>query len=114
MFTASNGKIISYPTLDKLIKFNLLFSCCLAHPTIVFRVATIGNMLVYNTKNQTCKAFEDYELWLRMIHSQTPPTFANIGSVLLYLRKHSSNTSTGVPVEAEVPMKVAYLSEYYI
>ena len=51
MFTASNGKIISYPTLDKLIKFNLLFSCCLAHPTIVFRVATIGNMLAYNTKN---------------------------------------------------------------
>ena len=43
MFTPSTGKIISYPTLDKLIKFNLLFSCCLAHPSIMFRVSSIGS-----------------------------------------------------------------------
>ena len=113
MFTAANGKIISYPTLDKLIKFNMLFSCCLAHPTIMFRVSSIGKQIQYNTKTQN-KTFEDYELWLRMIHSQNPPTFANIGSVLLYLRKHSSNVSTGNAIEAEIPMKVSYLSEFYI
>ena len=113
MFTATNGKIISYPTLDKLIKFNLLFSCCIAHPSIMFRVSTQPS-LRYNTKDQTFKAFEDYELWLRLTHQQNPPIFANIGSVLLYHRKHSSNASTGVPVEAEVPMKVQYLQEFYI
>ena len=48
MFTATTGKIIGYPTLDKLIKFNLLFSCCLAHPTVMFRVATQSS-LKYNT-----------------------------------------------------------------
>ena len=113
MLTASTGKIISYPTLDKLIKFNLLFSCCLAHPTVMFRAAT-QTSLNYNTTNQTFKAFEDYELWLRLTHQKDAPTFANIGSVLLYHRKHSTNASSGIPVEAEVPMKVQYLSEFYI
>ena len=50
MLSASTGKIMSYPTLDKLIKFNLLFSCCLAHPTVMFRAATLTS-LSYNTTN---------------------------------------------------------------
>ena len=115
MFTASNGKIHHYPTLDKLIKFNLLFYNCMAHPTVMFRVAKIADMIEYNVKNPNARAFEDYELWLRMIHAQNPPKFANIGSVLLYLRKHSSNNSIGgIPIEPEIPMKVAYLTDFYI
>jgi hypothetical protein len=56
---------------------------------------------------------EDYELWLRLIYASSPPTFANIGTVLLCLRKHNANKSSGVPLGAEVPLKAKYLS-YHI
>jgi hypothetical protein len=36
------GKILSMPTLDQLIKFNMLFYCCLQHPTLMFRAKSIG------------------------------------------------------------------------
>lgn len=46
---ATNCKVMSYPTLDQLIKFNMLFHCCIAHPSAMFRVASLGNKIVYNT-----------------------------------------------------------------
>ena len=46
--STSNQKIISYPNLDSLIKFNMLFSCCVAHPTLMFRVKTIGSDIKYD------------------------------------------------------------------
>lgn len=110
----TSSKIISYPTLDKLIKFNMLFHCCLAHPSLMFRVSSLGGRIMYNTENPDVKAFEDYELWLRLIHCQNPPKFANIGTVLLLLRKHGANTSTGISVENEIPMKVNILTSYYV
>ena len=107
-------KVMGYPTLDKLIKFNMLFHCCLAHPTVMFRVSSLGNKIVYNTEDPDVRAFEDYELWLRLIHSQNPPKFANIGTVLLLHRKHGANTSKAIPIESEIPMKVNILTNYYI
>ena len=80
----------------------------------MFRVATLGNKIVYNTEDPDVRAFEDYELWLRLIHSQNPPKFANIGTILLLLRKHGTNTSKGLPVESEIPMKVNILTNYYV
>ena len=80
----------------------------------MFRVSSLGNKIVYNTEDPDVRAFEDYELWLRLIHSQSPPKFANIGIILLLLRKHGGNTSTGVPVESEIPMKVNILVNYYV
>jgi hypothetical protein len=112
--TLTQSKVIGYPTLDKLIKFNMLFYCCLAHPSVMFRVSSLNNRIVYNTEDPDVRAFEDYELWMRLIHSQSPPKFANIGSVLLLLRKHSSNKSAGVSIEQEIPMKVNILTNYYI
>lgn len=47
---------------------------------------------------------EDYELWLRICQT-TKLKFANIGQVLVCLRKHMDNQSTGVPIEAEIPLK---------
>ena len=119
LFTDANRssatcKIIGYPTMDRLIKFNMLFSCCLAHPSVMFRVATLADKIVYNTEDADVQAFEDYELWLRLIHSQSPPKFANIGTILLFLRKHGANTSTAVPIESEIPMKLNILCNYYI
>ena len=112
--SATTCKVIGYPTLDSLIKFNMLFYCCIAHPSVMFRVSSLGNKIVYNTEDPDVRAFEDYELWLRLIHSQSPPKFANIGIILLLLRKHGANTSTGVPVESEIPMNVNILINYYV
>jgi hypothetical protein len=35
----SEPKIISMPTNDSLIRLNLLFYCCLGHPTIMFKAS---------------------------------------------------------------------------
>ena len=80
----------------------------------MFRVSSLSNRIVYNTEDPDVRAFEDYELWMRLIHSQSPPKFANIGSILLLLRKHNSNKSAGLSVEQEIPMKVNILTNYYI
>lgn len=92
----------------------MLFYCCLAHPSVMFRTASTRDRIIYNTQDPDVRAFEDYELWLRLIHSQDAPKFANIGTVLLLHRKHGSNTSAGVSFEAEIPMKVNVLSNYYV
>lgn len=65
---AQSGKVVTQPTLDGLIKFNMLFYCCLAHPTLMFRVSTVANKIRYSIKDEVSKAFEDYELWLRLIY----------------------------------------------
>lgn len=33
--------------MDDIIKFNMLFYCCIGHPTIMFRVETVGNECIY-------------------------------------------------------------------
>ena len=55
----------------------------------------------YSTENSL---IEDYELWLRLC-LKTKLNFGNIGQVLVCLRKHMDNQSTGVPIEAEIPLK---------
>ena len=37
-------KILIYPLQDALIKFNLLFYCCFAHPTMMMRVSIIDEL----------------------------------------------------------------------
>ena len=88
----------------------MLFYCCLQHPTLIFRAKSIGTRIQYNTTDHISKSFEDYELWLRLTYDKVQPIFANIGTVLLYLRKHNANKSTGIDVSAEVPLKAKYLS----
>lgn len=56
-------KVMSCPIRNDIIKFNMLFYCCFAHPTIMFRVDSIGNEIVYSGKSK----IEDYELWMRLI-----------------------------------------------
>ena len=112
--TSAACKVIGYPTQDALIKHNMLFHCCIAHPSVVFRVSSLGNKIAYNTEDPDTSAFEDYELWMRLIHGQNPPKFANLGTILLLLRKHAANRSTGVSIESEIPMKLSILTNYYV
>lgn len=109
-----SGKIISFPTLDNLIKFNMLFTCCLHQGTAMVRVASVGSAnMSFTTNDPASLAFEDYEFWLKLIHQQTPPKFANIGSILVYLRKPSAKIERP-PIAAEVPLKVNLLTRHYI
>ena len=62
------SKILSMPTLDQLIKFNMIFFCCLQHPTLMFRAKSIGQKIKYSLTDPVSKALEDYELWLRLIY----------------------------------------------
>jgi hypothetical protein len=79
---------MSYPIRNELIKFNMLFYCCFAHPTIMFRSETIGKDIVYKGNIK----MEDYDLWLKLI-SLKKYKFANLGCVLLRHRKHEQNES---------------------
>jgi hypothetical protein len=104
---------VSFPTLDKIIKFNMLFNCCISKTSVMVRVSSTGDKLGFNTSDPDSLAFEDYELWLRLIHDQNPPRFANIGSILTYQRKQSSRTAQAA-IEAEVPLKVNFLINHFI
>lgn len=78
---------------------------------MMFRINSIGEKISYSVSDSVAQAMEDYELWLRLIYGQQqPPKFANIGTVLVYLRKHSGNKSSGIPIIAEIPLKARYLT----
>jgi len=62
------------PSHDAIIRFNLMFYCCLGHPTVMFK-ASRANVITYSIDEPL---IEDYELWLR-ICSSTKLKFANIG-----------------------------------
>jgi hypothetical protein len=81
--------VVTYPTEDGMIKQTMLFYCCLAHPTLIIRTKTWTHQ--YDTE-RIAHFPEDYDLWLRL--SKSEMKFANIGSILVYLRKHSGNVST--------------------
>ena len=56
-------KVVTYPTEDGMIKLNMLFYCCLAHPSLIIRAKT------FNCKYDTERIDhfpEDYDLWLRL------------------------------------------------
>lgn len=82
----------------------MIFYCCLGHPTVMFK-ASRANLITYAQED----LIEDYELWLRLVLN-SKLKFANIGQVLVCLRKHMDNQSTGVPIEAEIPLKSNFLS----
>lgn len=97
-------KVITMPSHNEIVRFNMMFYCCLGHPTVMFK-ASKASQLVYAEED----LIEDYELWLRLV-ANTKLRFANIGQVLVCLRKHMDNQSTGVPIEAEIPLKIKFLS----
>jgi len=82
----SEPKIISLPSHDQIIRLNMLFYCCLGHPTVMFK-ASKAAQLVYSSEESL---MEDYELWLRLILNSSLK-FANIGQILVCLRKHADN-----------------------
>ncbi|GLE00696.1 hypothetical protein PINS_up009484 [Pythium insidiosum] len=86
---------VVYPTSPLATKWQLLFGCFVAHPTVmmhrrVLNTIVASNGALYSTSAPAC---EDYDLWLRCAY-QHNLTVMNMGDVLLFHRKHALRTST--------------------
>ncbi|MBQ0769865.1 MAG: glycosyltransferase family 2 protein, partial [Bizionia sp.] len=53
-----------YPTRHSDIRFNLMFSACFGHSSVIFRSTVFNDSLFYNESIQTC---EDWDLWTRIV-----------------------------------------------
>lgn len=40
----SEPKVIAMPTLDSIIRLNMMFYCCLGHPTLMFKAAKVNSI----------------------------------------------------------------------
>ncbi|MHB8117594.1 MAG: glycosyltransferase [Methanothrix sp.] len=70
------------PEENGFIKWWLLFSCSIMHPTVMMRRDLLDQVGGYNSD---MKHAEDYDLWRRM---SFVTQFYNLQNVLLYLRRH--------------------------
>jgi len=80
-------QIVYFPENDQSIKLQMLFSCPIAHPTILAK-SDVFRIYKYNVK---MTAAEDYDLWVRM--TSTGIKFGNCQEVLLKYRIHPNQSS---------------------
>jgi glycosyltransferase involved in cell wall biosynthesis len=78
----------TYPLDDYLIKWKMLFSCPIAHPSVMMRSSIFKKVKGYNYKY---KLAEDYYLWSRLFLEDKK--FYNLKYPLLNLRKHGANVT---------------------
>jgi glycosyltransferase involved in cell wall biosynthesis len=82
------GKKYFYPLNHIVIKWHLLFSCPIVHPSVLIRVSAIKKLKGYDNQ---AKFAEDYSLWFKFIKADYK--FANLRSQLLKLRKHQHSVT---------------------
>lgn len=70
-------RITRHPTDPAFLEWSMLFSCCLAHPSVMLRRDRVVEVGGYDP---TAEPAEDYDLWLRM-QSSVPGCVANLGEV---------------------------------
>jgi len=81
------------PTSHALIKWSLQFYCPIMHPTVMFRKQQILELNGYSSEiilGREKYSGEDYDLWRRLSNVSN---LGNLPEILLYLRKHQSNTT---------------------
>ena len=76
-----------FPVSSNVISCFLLFYCCVANPTTMYRKTIIQDVGNYNSE---FVAAMDYDLWTRMIGHYR---IANIPEFLVNYRKHGNNIS---------------------
>lgn len=103
------NRIKKYPVSHESIKFNYLYSCPIAHPTIMIRKSIFAaNNIKYD---DNYKHAEDYELWSRTMNTFC---FANIPEVLLHYRKHDeqvTNIHSKEQTDKRIKIRAKYLSD---
>lgn len=83
-----SNELIKLPEHSEKIKIELLSSCCLAHPSVMYRKeAIIENNLQYNPDREPA---EDYALWVKLIFIGK---IYNFQEPLLYYRVHEQQIS---------------------
>jgi len=82
-FGAQGSKVVRWETEPDAVRAAMLFSCSLAHPTVMLRrEAFVSRMLYYDAAYPHA---EDYELWVRAMAFMD---VANLPEVLLDYRVH--------------------------
>lgn len=87
-----NDDILIFPQSHEEIKFSLFFSCCIGHPTAIFR----NNGEILYSEERSCVS--DYGLWCQKMNDVK---FANIPKVLVLYRRHGDQISTGKKAEQD-------------
>ena len=77
------AQTVQKPFSNFAIKAELLFTCCIAHPTVIYRKESIPG---YCAKSPPA---EDYDLWLSLV-AKNEVVFANLPDNLLLYRREST------------------------
>jgi len=99
-----------HPTSPGLLSWAMLFSCCIAHPSVMFRKKSIEYVGGYDESKLYA---EDYDLWLRLVTRSalscgTVGTLPNIG---IYHRKHPSTSvrqNTNSRMQAQEALDISW------
>lgn len=87
LFGDSNG-VTNLPLTHDVIKCELLFHCCMIHPSVMMRKSALGeNGLMYN---EDFKKAQDYDMWVRGSRNLK---IANIREPLIKYRRHRTQIS---------------------
>lgn len=82
---------------------DMLDNCCICHPTVMFRAASINGKEKFRYDKQMAYA-EDYDLWMRMLASGKK--FFNLEEKLTYYRLHEQQVTTSHHEEQAQKSKV--------
>ncbi|KAG5181482.1 hypothetical protein JKP88DRAFT_321170 [Tribonema minus] len=72
-------RFIQHPSDPAVLKWSLLFSCCVTHPTVVFRRSAVLAAGGYRPGDEPA---EDYALWLRVAYAITADRSAAAAAAL--------------------------------
>jgi len=88
------------------VAWAMLFSCCLSHPTVMFRKSAIDGVGGYDS---SISRAEDYDLWNRLL-LQNPQSIASLPMIGLCHRKHSNSSTSGVNAAANQDVEGSKIS----
>eukprot|EP00953_Heterococcus_sp_UTEX-ZZ885_P037756 19382-Heterococcus_DN1.PRE.4 len=112
-------RVVVHPTDAAVLEWELLFSCCIAHPSVMLRKSAVLNNSSIAGYSKSAEPAEDYTLWLQLLAaaartkssssinntaaaaaagaachtSSSGVVFACLGEVLLWHRKHTRSAS---------------------
>ena len=82
----------SLPSSDPgFVAWAILFTCCLSHPTVMFRKSAIDGVRGYD---ESVSRAEDYDMWHRLL-LENPQSIASLPMIGLCHRKHSNSSTSG-------------------
>ena len=82
----------SHPPSDPgFVAWAMLFSCCLSHPSVVFRRNVVEEVGGYD---EAFPKAEDYNLWNRLLQ-QHPRSIASLPTIGICHRKHRGSSTSG-------------------